>query len=124
MVTALAMTSGKVNIGFPSTETGIRYRLRPWSKPKIPLVRQSSGICWKQDQREIRTGLFALSRRATFDFHYRSGRSPLWVKVKNPNAPAVKREAEEDWGRWARKLWHIGNAEEGIWAAKSSKPAN
>jgi bifunctional non-homologous end joining protein LigD len=29
---------------------------------------------------------------------YRSGRSPYWVKVKNPNAPAVKREAEEDWG--------------------------
>jgi bifunctional non-homologous end joining protein LigD len=30
---------------------------------------------------------------------YRRGRSPLWVKVKNPNAPAVRREAEEDWGR-------------------------
>src|SRR5689334_17233922 len=30
---------------------------------------------------------------------YRSGRSPHWVKVKNPKAPAVKREAEEDWGR-------------------------
>jgi bifunctional non-homologous end joining protein LigD len=30
---------------------------------------------------------------------YRRGRSPHWVKVKNPNAPAVKREAEEDWGR-------------------------
>ena len=30
---------------------------------------------------------------------YRSGRSPLWLKVKNPNAPAVKREAEENWGR-------------------------
>jgi hypothetical protein len=29
---------------------------------------------------------------------YRSGRSAHWVKVKNPNAPAVKREAEEDWG--------------------------
>jgi hypothetical protein len=28
-----------------------------------------------------------------------SGRSPLWVKVKNPKAPAVKREAEEDWAR-------------------------
>jgi len=28
---------------------------------------------------------------------YRRGRSPHWVKVKNPNAPAVKREAEEDW---------------------------
>jgi bifunctional non-homologous end joining protein LigD len=30
---------------------------------------------------------------------YRLGRSPHWVKVKNPKAPAVKREAEEDWGR-------------------------
>jgi bifunctional non-homologous end joining protein LigD len=30
---------------------------------------------------------------------YRRGRSPLWLKVKNPHAPAVKREAEEDWGR-------------------------
>jgi bifunctional non-homologous end joining protein LigD len=30
---------------------------------------------------------------------YRSGRSPHWIKIKNPNAPAVKREAEEDWGR-------------------------
>ena len=29
---------------------------------------------------------------------YRSGRSAHWVKVKNPKAPAVKREAEEDWG--------------------------
>ncbi|HET8921003.1 MAG TPA: DNA ligase [Xanthobacteraceae bacterium] len=28
---------------------------------------------------------------------YHSGRSPHWVKVKNPKAPAVKREAEEDW---------------------------
>jgi bifunctional non-homologous end joining protein LigD len=30
---------------------------------------------------------------------YRSGRSPHWMKVKNPKAPAVKREAEEDWSR-------------------------
>jgi bifunctional non-homologous end joining protein LigD len=28
---------------------------------------------------------------------YRSGRSPHWIKVKNPKAPAVTREAEEDW---------------------------
>jgi hypothetical protein len=35
---------------------------------------------------------------------YRSGRSPHWIKVKNPKAPAVKREAEEDWGspHWIR----------------------
>ena len=33
---------------------------------------------------------------------YRRGRSPLWLKVKNPEAPAVRREAEEDWGRHNR----------------------
>ena len=30
---------------------------------------------------------------------YRSGRSPDWLKMKNANAPAVKREEEEDWGK-------------------------
>ena len=29
---------------------------------------------------------------------YRSGRVSDWLKIKNPAAPAVKREAEEDWG--------------------------
>jgi ATP-dependent DNA ligase len=33
---------------------------------------------------------------------YRGGRSPDWLKMKNPAAPAVKREAEEDWGK---KRW-------------------
>jgi bifunctional non-homologous end joining protein LigD len=28
---------------------------------------------------------------------YKSGRSAHWVKVKNPDAPAARREAEEDW---------------------------
>jgi hypothetical protein len=27
--------------------------------------------------------------------------SPDWLKMKNPDAPAVGREAEEDWGRRA-----------------------
>ena len=33
---------------------------------------------------------------------YHSGRTRDWLKFKNPAAPAVKREAEEDWGpeRW------------------------
>jgi bifunctional non-homologous end joining protein LigD len=30
---------------------------------------------------------------------YRSGRSPDWLKSKNAAASAVRREAEEDWGR-------------------------
>jgi bifunctional non-homologous end joining protein LigD len=34
---------------------------------------------------------------------YRSGRSPDWLKMKNPAAPAVKREAEEDWGEARRR---------------------
>ena len=29
---------------------------------------------------------------------YRSGRTSDWLKFKNPAAPAVRREAEEDWG--------------------------
>jgi bifunctional non-homologous end joining protein LigD len=29
---------------------------------------------------------------------YISGRSRDWLKFKNPQAPAVKREADEDWG--------------------------
>ena len=28
---------------------------------------------------------------------YRSGRADCWVKVKNPAAPAIRREAEEEW---------------------------
>jgi ATP-dependent DNA ligase len=31
------------------------------------------------------------------DSPYVSGRSPYWLKVKNPASEAVRREAEEDW---------------------------
>src|SRR5438128_5043810 len=34
------------------------------------------------------------------DSPYRSRRSPDWLMMKNPSAPAVKREEEEDWSRW------------------------
>jgi bifunctional non-homologous end joining protein LigD len=30
---------------------------------------------------------------------YRSGCVDHWLKIKNPAAPAVRREAEEDWGK-------------------------
>jgi ATP-dependent DNA ligase len=33
------------------------------------------------------------------DSTYRWGRSPDWLKMKNPDAPAVTREAEEDWSK-------------------------
>src|SRR5215475_6470362 len=37
------------------------------------------------------------------DSPYRSGRSPDWLKMKNPDAPAVTREAEEDWSKERRR---------------------
>jgi bifunctional non-homologous end joining protein LigD len=33
------------------------------------------------------------------DSRYVSGRSPYWLKMKNPESEAARREAEEDWGR-------------------------
>ena len=33
------------------------------------------------------------------DSRYRSGRSTAWRTFKNPEARAVKREAEEEWGK-------------------------
>jgi bifunctional non-homologous end joining protein LigD len=33
------------------------------------------------------------------DSPYRSGRSRDWLKMKNPACEAVRREAEEDWGK-------------------------
>jgi bifunctional non-homologous end joining protein LigD len=42
-----------------------------------------------------------VSRRK--DSAYRSDRSPDWLKMKNPDAPAVKREAEEDWSKEHRR---------------------
>ena len=38
---------------------------------------------------------------------YSSGRSPHWIKSKNPTCAAVRREAEEDWDKWpARSARH------------------
>ena len=36
------------------------------------------------------------------DSAYRSRRSPDWLKMKNSDAPAVKREEEEEWGKKKR----------------------
>jgi ATP-dependent DNA ligase len=33
------------------------------------------------------------------DSRYRSGRCPDWLKSKNPECEAVRREAEEDWSK-------------------------
>ena len=37
------------------------------------------------------------------DSAYRSGRSPDWLKMKNSDAPAVRREADEEWNKRGRR---------------------
>ena len=43
------------------------------------------------------------------DLPYNSGLLPHWIKSKNPNAPAVKREFEEDWS--GRNVGVLANIE-------------
>lgn len=50
---------------------------------------------------------------------YRSGRVDHWLKIKNPAAPAVRREREED---WADKRWGTGAARRNTTLQK--KPGN
>jgi bifunctional non-homologous end joining protein LigD len=71
------------------------------------LAKASSGIRFNEHMEGDGPTIFAracklglegiVSKRK--DSAYRSGRVPDWLKMKNPAAPAVKREAEEDWGR-------------------------
>ena len=61
-------------------------------RPKIPF---GDNHCWRfRWHSEDRPRL--VTRRPD---RVRSCRLPGWLKMKNPDAPAVKREAEEDWGR-------------------------
>jgi hypothetical protein len=54
---------------------------------------------------------------------YRSGRSRHWVKSKNPAAPAVKREAEEDWGRGALAVTDSARGGQFDWSSLPSEDA-
>jgi hypothetical protein len=72
------------------------FCLRRWPRHK---VERTHGRRWPD---RLRPRLQARLRRLVskgLGSPYGSGRSRDWLKMKNPNAPAVKREAEEDWGR-------------------------
>jgi ATP-dependent DNA ligase len=73
---------------------------------RSPLVKTGPGLRWNEHIEGDGEAIFAtpvrwagghLSKRKCS--LYRSGRSPDRAKMKNPHAPAVKREAEEEWGR-------------------------
>jgi ATP-dependent DNA ligase len=55
------------------------------------------------------------------DSAYRSGRSPDWFKMKNADAPAVKREAEKDWGQRSLAVVKMGTLI--LKRAASSRPS-
>jgi bifunctional non-homologous end joining protein LigD len=68
---------------------------------------RSKGVCFNEHiegdgaivfQHACKLGLEGIVSKRK-DSRYISGRSLHWIKLKNPNAPAVKREAEADWGR-------------------------
>jgi bifunctional non-homologous end joining protein LigD len=92
------------DVGYPRRRSSIEYRKRKLAKlvhrPQLSIVLNEhyegdGEIIFKHACKLSCEGI--VSKR--LGSLYRSGRSPLWLKVNNPNAPAVKREAEEDWGR-------------------------
>ena len=94
-----------------SIEARRHLRREPTEKRKELLAEQLSGShlslvfneCYEEDGEIVfceacRLGCEGIVSKR-LGSPYRSGRVPHWVKVKNPKAPAVKREAQEDWGR-------------------------
>jgi hypothetical protein len=75
----------------------VRHRIRPPAEPicwrcrqDLPIADEGDWLTYQQMRprfERIEEGCLP----AVFP--------PPWVKVKNPNAPAVKRESEEDWAK-------------------------
>ena len=90
----------------------IRYKYARQHSPACFLAQPRGGLRFNEHMEEAdgalvfqqacKLGLEGIVSKHK-DSRYRSGRSPDWIKSKNPNAPAVKREAEEDWGQWSRR---------------------
>jgi bifunctional non-homologous end joining protein LigD len=73
-------------------------RLLSRAAPGIAFNQHITGVGTIIFQQACKLGLEGIVSKSK-DSRYISGRSLHWIKSKNPNAPAVKREAEEDWGR-------------------------
>jgi hypothetical protein len=59
---------------------------------------KSTSSAGKSMATPARTNIKPIARTSRIVSLRIAGRSPDWLKMKNPEAPAVKREAEEDWG--------------------------
>jgi hypothetical protein len=71
-------------------------RFLPFAFPAVA----SSAVRLLRDQSERRARLLASTAHEAKG--HRSGRSPDWLKMKNPSAAEATREAEED---WSKKKW-------------------
>jgi hypothetical protein len=56
-------------------------------------------ICQRVSTRKIAPGDPHRRIILAADSTYRSGRCPVWIKVRNPASAAVQRERSEDWNR-------------------------
>jgi bifunctional non-homologous end joining protein LigD len=77
------------------TLASILRKSRPGVRPNEHLEHSEGDVVFRHACKMGLEGI--VSKR--LGSRYRSGRSPDWLKFKNPAAPAVKREAEEDWGK-------------------------
>jgi hypothetical protein len=79
-----------------STDTALpivtRHKHRPAVSSRAAALHLATGL-----ERAPLGSLLRLKTKSSAQSIARIG-SPRWVKVKNPKALAVKREAEEDWG--------------------------
>ena len=69
-----------------------------WSTTPFRLVQKIIlfGFVSKNNRSE---GIVSKRKHST----YCSGRCPDWLKMRNADAPAVKREAEEEWNKKGRR---------------------
>ena len=80
---------GRTSNGFPVTVTVLVEKPRAVLTPNIETLRPHGWAAF----------FLTLARRIAANIAKLPELTALWLKVKNPNAPAVRREAEEDWGR-------------------------
>jgi hypothetical protein len=63
-----------------------------------------------------------VSKRLGLSYH--SGRVDHWLKIKNPAAPAVRREAEEVWGRKRDRRFPLASRRPGSKETQSPTPSS
>ena len=76
-------------------------RVERWTRARRTIAEKLGAWAANAAAHDVRVTTPRSKRRGSA---YRAGRADCWIKVKNPTALAVTREAEEDWnGKTNRK---------------------